>query len=239
MDDLVATQTPVDHVRHVMPEASETRLRSVVAGFGLTQERMETQAQYLSGGEKARLLLGLCTCHSPELLILDEPTNHLDIGTREALVHAINNYSGAVILISHDRYLIEATMDRLWLVNEGKVIGYDGDLDSYKTMLLQRVTGSPAKNDSSENSKQNQRKKAAALREKQAPLRKQMAEKEMQMEKLTKAITKLDNSLATPGIFENHPEKATKFSKQRAEADKMMEQLEMEWIALGEELESG
>ena len=138
MDDLVPEQTPIDHVRALMPKEGEAKIRSKVAQFGLGQERMETRCANLSGGEKARLLLGLCAFDGPDLLILDEPTNHLDVGAREALVHAVNDYKGAVILVSHDRHLIDATMDRLWLVKDGKVQPFDEDLDAYKKLLLQK-----------------------------------------------------------------------------------------------------
>ena len=159
------------------------------------------------------------------------------MGAREALVHAINDFSGAVILISHDRHLIDATMDRLWLVKDGKVASFDEDLEAYKKLLLQKDKPQTSKADSSENSKQIARKQAADRRKELAPIRAKMAEKERQMEKLTEAIEKLDKSLATPGIFENHPDKATKFAKQRAEADKLMEKVENEWLLLGEKLE--
>ena len=238
MDDLVPEQTPIDHVRKLMPKEGEAKIRSKVAQFGLGQERMETKCKNLSGGEKARLLLGLCCFEGPDLLILDEPTNHLDVGAREALVHAINAYKGAVILISHDRHLIDATMDRLWLVKDGNVQPFDEDLEAYKKLLLQKDGVTSSKSDSAGGSRQASRKQAADRRKELAPLRAKMVEKERQMEKLTDAIAKLDKSLATPGIFENHPDKATKFAKQRAEADRLMEQVESEWLALGEELEN-
>ncbi len=115
-----------------MPDAPEAKVRARVAQLGLATEKMNTPAKDLSGGEKARLLMGLAAFDGPNLLILDEPTNHLDIDSREALVEALNDFQGAVILISHDRHLIEATVDRLWLVNDGAVPTFDGDLDDYR-----------------------------------------------------------------------------------------------------------
>ncbi|MEM9278586.1 MAG: ABC-F family ATP-binding cassette domain-containing protein [Pseudomonadota bacterium] len=241
MDDLHADQTPVDHVRPLMPQAGEAQVRSKVAQMGLNHERMETKCTNLSGGEKARLLLGLCTFHGPDLLILDEPTNHLDVAAREALVHGINEFAGAVILISHDRHLIDATMDRLWLVHDGKVGTYDGDMESYRRLVLQsyKPENPEAGNRlQSENSKTSSRKQAAERRKELAPLRAKISEKEKQIQKLEEAIQKLDSSLATPGIYENYPEKAAKFAKQRVEAEKMLTRVEEEWMMLGEELEA-
>ena len=136
MDDLFPDQTPVDHVRKLMPNQPDAKVRGHVARMGLGAEKMETKAKNLSGGEKARLLLGLATFHQPHLLILDEPTNHLDIDSRESLVMALNNYRGAVILISHDRHLVEASAERLWLVHEGRVGPYEGDLEDYRRLIL-------------------------------------------------------------------------------------------------------
>ncbi len=241
MDDLYADQTPVDHIRPLMPHAGESQVRSKVAQIGLNRERMGTKCASLSGGEKARLLLGLCTFHGPDLLILDEPTNHLDVGAREALVHGINAYKGAVILISHDRHLIDATMDRLWLVEQGKVASYDGDMETYRKLVLK--TGKARKPDETKKGKLNKIKpkppgKTLPQYRDAATIRAKISEKEKQLQKLEAAIAKLDSSLATPGIFKNYPDKATKFSKQRAEAAQMVTRVEEEWMALGEALEA-
>ena len=241
MDDLIAEQTPIDHLRSLMPDVGEAQIRSRVAQMGLNQQRMETKCAHLSGGEKARLLLGLCTFHGPDLLILDEPTNHLDVGAREALVHGINAFKGAVILISHDRHLIDATTERLWLVHDGKVEPFEDDLEAYRKLILSLSKEKPAEAANKAavtNSKHIARKDAAQRRANLAPLKAKIREKEQQIQKLEEAIGKLDSSLATPNIFENHPEKATKFSKQRAEAERMMVRIEEEWMELGAELEA-
>ena len=137
LDDLIPEQSPVEHVRRLMPEAPEAKVRARVAQMGLATEKMSTAAKDLSGGEKARLLMGLAAFDAPNLLILDEPTNHLDIDSRRALIEALNDYEGAVILISHDRHLIEATVDRLWLVNNGTVKTFDGDMEEYRSLIVQ------------------------------------------------------------------------------------------------------
>ncbi len=136
MDDLVPEDSAVDHVRKLLPQAPESKVRARVAQMGLATEKMATAAKDLSGGEKARLLMGLAAFHAPNLLILDEPTNHLDIDSRRALIEALNDYDGAVILISHDRHLIEATADRLWLVNNGTVTTFEGDMDEYRDIVV-------------------------------------------------------------------------------------------------------
>lgn len=243
MDDLHADQTPVDHVRKLMPQAGESQVRSKVAQMGLNHERMGTVTAKLSGGEKARLLLGLCTFDGPDLLILDEPTNHLDVGAREALVHGLNNFEGAVILVSHDRHLIDATMERLWIVSDGQVGPYEEDLDTYRKKVLK-----DAKTKRKEHILEVEPEIAAPVveaekpklpkkdrderRKELAPLKAKISEKEKQIQKLNEAIKKLDSSLATPGLFQNHPEKGEKFSKQRIEADAMLAQVEEAWLEL-------
>jgi len=243
MDDLHADQTPVDHVRKLMPQASESQVRSKVAQMGLNHERMGTVTAKLSGGEKARLLLGLCTFYGPDLLILDEPTNHLDVGAREALVHGLNNFEGAVILVSHDRHLIDATMERLWIVSDGQVGPYEDDLDTYRKKVLK-----DAKTKRKEHILEVEPEVAAPvveapkpklpkkdreeLKKELAPLKAKITEKEKQIQKLNEAIKKLDSSLATPGLFQNDPEKGEKFSKQRVEADKMLADVEEAWLEL-------
>ena len=240
MDDLHADQTPVDHIRPLMPHAGEAKVRAKVAQLGLNHERMETKCANLSGGEKARLLLGLCTFHGPDLLILDEPTNHLDVGAREALVHGINAFKGAVILISHDRHLIDATMDRLWLVHNGKVGAYDGDMEAYRKLVLNISRKQNSENNShgdKPKTKHQTKKEAAEKRANLTYIRTEISKKEKQIQKLEEALGKLDSSLSTPGIYENYPEKATKFAKQRAAAQGMLVQVEEEWLELSGQLE--
>src|SRR3954470_2747451 len=138
LDELVPTQSVYDHVRRLMPDAPEAKVRARAGSIGFTGERADTPVEKLSGGEKARLLLGFATFAGPHLIILDEPTNHLDIDSRAALIEAINDYPGAAILVSHDRHLIEACADRLWLVGDGTVAPYEGDLDDYRRLVLGR-----------------------------------------------------------------------------------------------------
>ena len=136
VDELYVDETPLDHLRRVLPEEHPTRHRARLAGFGLQAAQAETVVGRLSGGQKARLSLLLATIHAPHLLILDEPTNHLDIESREALVEALTEYRGAVILVSHDMHLLSLVADRLWMVKGGRVRPWDDDLDAYRAMLL-------------------------------------------------------------------------------------------------------
>ena len=136
LDELDEDRSPYDHVRDLMPDQPEAKVRGRAGAIGFSGLAANNAVKTLSGGEKARLLLGLATFAAPHLIILDEPTNHLDIDSRGALIEAINDYPGAVILVSHDRYLLEACADRLWLVAGGKVAPFDGDLDDYRRMVL-------------------------------------------------------------------------------------------------------
>ena len=196
-------------------------MRARVAQMGLATVKMDTLARDLSGGEKARLLMGLAAFHAPNLLILDEPTNHLDIDSRNALVQALNDYPGAVILISHDRHLIEATVDRLWLVHNGTVKAYDGDLEDYRNLIVsggkQKGTKASAAAEDTR-SKSDQRKSAADRRASLAPVKKQIDVAEKKMAKISEIITKLDTDLADPSLYKRSPEKAKVMAQARANA---------------------
>ncbi len=240
LDDLVPNETPVDHVRRLMPQAGEAQVRARVAQMGLATEKMATAAKDLSGGEKARLLMGLSAFHAPNLLILDEPTNHLDIDSRRALIEALNDYNGAVILIAHDRHLIEATVDRLWLVNNGTVSVFEGDMEDYRSL----VVSSARKSDDREKAdaavqvnKADQRKAAADRRASLAPLKKKINEIESLTKKLETLIQALDAELADPALYEKSPAKAAEKAKQRGEAAAKLSAAEEQWLELSAEYE--
>ncbi len=148
-DELDPDGSPYDHLRRLMRDAPESKVRARVGAIGFSGKAGDTLVKSLSGGEKARLLLGLATFHAPNLIILDEPTNHLDIDSRAALAEAINDFPGAVIMVSHDRYLIEACADRLWVVADRTVTPYDGDLDDYRRSVLSArgIRGAPRERD--------------------------------------------------------------------------------------------
>ncbi|EEE45686.1 ABC-F family ATP-binding cassette domain-containing protein [Roseibium alexandrii] len=243
LDELRPEESAVAHVRALMPDAPEAKVRARVARFGLPTDRQETPAKDLSGGEKARLLLGLATFDGPHLLILDEPTNHLDIDSREALVMALNDYQGAVVLISHDRHLVEACADRLWLVADGKVEPYDGDMEDYKRLILQgpeaaqKARDKAAAAEADAASAQEKRREAAQKRSQLKPLRQKIDAAEKEMTRLQQKIAKIDDMLADPEFFQTDPNRAAKFAKERAFCEKKLVKTEEEWLELSAEFE--
>ena len=186
--------------------------------------------------------MGLATFEGPHLLIMDEPTNHLDIDSRAALIQAINEYEGAVILVSHDRYLLEACADRLWLVADGQVKNFDGDMNEYTKHVLERSrTQSNAEGSSGEddkNSQAEQRRQSARLRKELAPLRKKIEGLEERMSKFSELLARIDSALAAADTFAKEPEKAVHLSKQRAELEKAIADTENSWLELTSEYES-
>ena len=229
LDELVPEQNVYQHVRRLMPEAPEAKVRARAGNIGFSGERADTPVENLSGGEKARLLLGLATFAGPHLVILDEPTNHLDIDSRAALVEAINEFPGAAILISHDRYLIEACADRLWLVGDGTVAPYDGDLDDYRRLVLGREARREERDDAGKVSRTDQRRAAAEKREELKPLKRRIDTAEKTVARLTADIAAIDAQLAD-GLFARDPAKATALSKARADAADALAKAEEDWL---------
>src|SRR5664280_2693260 len=203
LDELDEDRSPYDHVRDLMPDQPEAKVRGKVGALGFSGLAANNAVKTLSGGEKARLLMGLATFAAPQLIILDEPTNHLDIDSRAALIEAINDYPGAVILVSHDRYLLEACADRLWLVQGGKVTPFDGDLDDYRrTVLAGEGQGITVGSKSSARVDPVQARRAAAdKRVETAPLRKRISQAEVTIAQLTRQLGKLDVTLADGALF--------------------------------------
>ncbi len=243
LDDLLPTATPYDYMLKLMPEATEAQRRTKLGTFGFSADKADTQCGKLSGGEKARLLLALTAFHGPHVLILDEPTNHLDIDSREALVHALMEYNGTVILISHDRHLIEATADRLWLVRNGTVKSYDGDMESYRALLLEERGARTVerRDDRSDGeakaSRTDQRRAAAEKRAELAPLKKAMVAAEKLVDKLTKEIAALDALLADPALYTKDPGRAQNTAQQRGQLSKQLGEAEEAWLLATEAYE--
>jgi ATP-binding cassette subfamily F protein 3 len=232
LDELIPEQSVYDHIRRLMPDAPEAKVRARAGGIGFPGATADTPVENLSGGEKARLLIGIATFFGPHLVILDEPTNHLDIDSRAALVDAINEYPGAVILVSHDRYLIEACADRLWLVADGTVAPYEGDLDDYRRLVLGRE-GKPReerRDDEARVSRTDQRRAAAEKRVELQPLKRRIDAAEKAVATLTAEIARIDTELAG-GLFARDPAQATALSKARAEAADKLARAEEDWLA--------
>jgi len=154
LDELVPGETPYDHMMRLRPDELPTKIRARLGAAGIGADIVENPVERLSGGQKARLLMAMASIDAPHILILDEPTNHLDIESREALVHALNDYPGAIILVSHDPHLVEMVADRLWIVRNGAVEVFDGDMDDYKRLLLSQ-RGSASKADRSDHGNDN------------------------------------------------------------------------------------
>ncbi|MGJ8528743.1 ABC-F family ATP-binding cassette domain-containing protein [Maritalea sp.] len=239
MDMLKPKQTPIEHVEQLMPYDSEAKRRSRIAQMGLNTSRMDTLAENLSGGERARLLMGLITFSGPNMLILDEPTNHLDIDSRDALVQALNEYEGAVLIISHDRHLIEATVDQLWIAENGTISVCDYDLDTYQRSIIGGKgdkKGDRGSNQSPADRKKD-RKQAAALRAELSPLRKEIKALDALVSKLNKDVKKLDDELGDPELFQNDQSKAVQLGKDRADILQKIELAEADWLDKTDALE--
>jgi ATP-binding cassette subfamily F protein 3 len=239
MDMLKPEQTPFEHVIDLMPYDSEAKRRSRVAQMGLSTSRMDTKVKNLSGGERARLLLGLITFGGPGMLILDEPTNHLDIDSRDALVAALNDYQGAVLIISHDRHLIDATVDKLWIAQNGTIEEFDDDLDSYQRMLTAGTAKEKPKTPppASQEDRKAQRQDAAARRAEVAPLRKSIKDAEQKLSRLRVELGKIDAILADPAVYDGSPERVIKLGKDKARFEAEIAKVEESWLEMSSELE--
>jgi ATP-binding cassette subfamily F protein 3 len=240
LDELNPQATAYDHVRSLMPDAPEAKVRARAGAIGFSAAMADTKVANLSGGEKARLLLGLATFEGPHLVVLDEPTNHLDIDSRAALIEAINDYSGAVILVSHDRFLLEACVDRLWLVANGEVHPFDGDLDDYRRLVLGSSTDlASERNRTAEvrTSRADLRRAAADKRNELAPLRRRIDEFDKTIAALTKRIADIDVTLADPRLYDRDPTRVATLGKERAVAASALADAEDQWLKLSSEYE--
>jgi ATP-binding cassette, subfamily F, member 3 len=245
MDDLPAAMTPYQHMLELMPEATEAQRRARLGALGFGVDKADTKAENLSGGEKARLLFALATFGGRHLLILDEPTNHLDVDAREALVRALNDYEGAVILISHDRHLMEACADRLWIVRDGTVCSYDGDMDQYRAECLAERGADPdaprAKskpNGAAKRTPQDERRQAAEQRAALAPLKKSVTKAEAEIERLSKKIATIESALADGTLYSGDAARAQALARERVELIRARDAAETAWLEASEAYEA-
>jgi ATP-binding cassette subfamily F protein 3 len=224
-----------------MPGASPAAVRAQLGRFGFAGSKATTEVGKLSGGERARLALALITRDAPHMLILDEPTNHLDVDAREALVQALNEYSGAVVIVSHDRHMLEMTADRLVLVDSGTAKEFDGSIDDYITFVLAREPAAAGKDDGSRGvNKKEQRKANAEARERGQELRKRARKAEAELERLTAERSAIDQAMFDPASAAPALAKLTmtELMKRRAVIETQIEAAEAAWLEASEAFEA-
>jgi ATP-binding cassette, subfamily F, member 3 len=242
LDELDEMGTPLSHVTARLPDATESKRRGAAARMGFSGDAAAKPVAALSGGEKARLLLGLATMEAPHLLVLDEPTNHLDIDARGALAEALNDYGGAVVLITHDRFLLDACADRLWLVADRRVVPFDGDVDDYRRLVLSGAGGRAArrarraamKEEGSPQGDVASPSPSPALPRSPATARKLIASAEERMAKLSALIAKIDAALADGTAFAAEPKRASLLARQRGALKDALARAEQEWLEVSE-----
>ena len=253
LDQLRMDETPLEHLRHLAPDAREQELRDFLGTYRFSGDFAEAKVAPMSGGEKARLALALIAWKKPNLLVLDEPTNHLDMETREALTMALSTYEGAVLLVSHDRHLLRAVTDELWLVHEGRKEVFEGDLDDYAKIVLdhRRVTAAEARaehqadkaarNEAQPVNNKEARRLAAQARARNAelrkPLKKELEKVELEMNALSEKHKALDTQLADPAFYNGADQgKVAQTLREHGELAPKVEALEMHWLELSEKI---
>jgi ATP-binding cassette, subfamily F, member 3 len=238
VEELDGRDTPLEHMTRLMKGATPGAVRAQLGRFGFSGAKATTLVGKLSGGERARLALALITRDAPHMLILDEPTNHLDVDSREALVQALNAYDGAVVIVSHDRHMIELTADRLVLVDGGEANEFAGSLDDYTDLILRGAdkAGGDAKSSAPKRDKKEERRLAAAAREAQKEARKTLSSMEAQMAKLTARRSEIDSAMFDPSTAKGDDIKRTmgELAKLRGDIDKQVEAAEALWLAASE-----
>jgi ATP-binding cassette subfamily F protein 3 len=235
--------TPLEIIRRALPEATEAKRRSVLSSFGVGVQKVETTVANLSGGERARLLLNLVAMEAPHLLILDEPTNHLDIDSRRALLDALNEYQGAVILITHDRSLMELVADRLWLAADGGIAPFDGDMEDYARFVLDRarVAGRAPTQVQAEPPKLAAVAAPPPPARSKAPTgsaRRRAEAAEAALARANAALAQIDQALTDPAVFVRDPAKAAELGRRRTTAEAEVAAAEGEWLEAQEAYEA-
>jgi ATP-binding cassette, subfamily F, member 3 len=238
VEELDGKDTPLEHMTRQMKGASPGAVRGQLGRFGFSGAKATTLVGKLSGGEKARLALALITREAPHLLILDEPTNHLDVDAREALVQALNSYEGAVVLVSHDRHMLELTADRLVLVDNGTATEYSGSIDDYTDMILGK---GPAKGEGGKSNKKEDRKAAAQARERETQLRKAVKDAEADMAKLEVVKSAIDRAMFDPKTADRDYAALTmsELMQRRAKIGDAITAAEAKWVEASEAIERG
>ncbi|HMW73638.1 MAG TPA: ATP-binding cassette domain-containing protein, partial [Cellvibrionaceae bacterium] len=229
------------HLQRLAPKASEQSIRNFLGSFGFIGERALETIEHFSGGEKARLALAIVAWQKPNLLLLDEPTNHLDLEVRQALNDALSAFEGAIVVVSHDRHLLRNTLDEFWLVADGKVAAFEGDLDDYHQWLIaERKTAEEtpaAKNSTTDNNKKEVRQHAAARREQLKPITQAIRSIEKKMDLLQKQIQEKETILAEPSLYQQDPTKAQHTAQEVQKLRDELNACEESWLAHQDELE--
>lgn len=256
LESLKGGMSALDHLRALDPLAKDKDLRSFLGSFSFSGDKALSLVSTMSGGEQARLALAMIAYQKPNLLLLDEPTNHLDLDMREALSVALASYPGALILVSHDRYLLEAIAEKFWLVDDGKIEEFAGDLNDYQDYLIkknrefaeklrqgQAVVSKSAALESKQQinatgrKSKEQKQQDAAFRQSIRPLKSAIEKLEKAMQKQKDKLSKIDEVLADPAIYQNDKAKVEALLKERAEESAVSEDLEMQWLEKSDELE--
>ncbi|MWP82464.1 ABC transporter ATP-binding protein [Glaesserella parasuis] len=248
LDTLRADESALWHLARLAPEKTEQELRNYLGGFAFHGDKVKQAVSSFSGGEKARLVLALIVWQRPNLLLLDEPTNHLDLDMRQALTEALTQYEGSLVIVSHDRHLLRSTVNKFYLVHDGKVEEFNGDLEDYQKWLnelnaqlecAKKADNSTAcNNENSAVNRKEQKRQEAELRQQAAPLRKKLTQLEKELEKLTASLTTLEETLASPEIYDaENKAKLTDILAKQVATKKQLEEVEMEWLEVQEQLE--
>jgi ATP-binding cassette subfamily F protein 3 len=240
VEELDADDTPLEHMSRLMRDAKPAAVRAQLGRFGFSGEMATQKVGKMSGGERARLALALITRDAPHMLILDEPTNHLDVDAREALVQALNDYGGAVVVVSHDRHMLELTADRLVLVDDGTATEYAGTLDDYTDMVLGRGGSGGQSNAVTKINRKDERRQAAERREKEQALRKRAKAAEAEMATLAARRSAVDRAMFDPASAQGDLAKLTmtELMKLRGGVAKQIEAAEVVWMEASEALEA-
>ncbi|MDO9961670.1 ABC transporter ATP-binding protein [Glaesserella parasuis] len=248
LDTLRADESALWHLARLAPEKTEQELRNYLGGFAFHGDKVKQTVSSFSGGEKARLVLALIVWQRPNLLLLDEPANHLDLDMRQALTEALTQYEGSLVIVSHDRHLLRSTVNEFYLVHDGKVEEFNGDLEDYQKWLnelnaqlecAKKADNSTAcNNENSVVNRKEQKRQEAELRQQAAPLRKKLTQLEKELEKLTASLTTLEETLASPEIYDaENKAKLTDILAKQVATKKQLEEVEMEWLEVQEQLE--
>jgi ATP-binding cassette subfamily F protein 3 len=246
LEFLRADESPLQHLSRIAPRVLEQQLRDYLGGFGFQGDKVTEATERFSGGEKARLVLALIVWQRPNLLLLDEPTNHLDLDMRQALTEALIDFEGALVVVSHDRHLLRSTTDDLYLVHDGQVEPFEGDLDDYQQWLSdlqkQQAQQDAAPKQDSGNSAQarkDQKRREAEFRTQTQPLRKQIAKLEQQMEKLGAALAAVEEQLADSALYDiSRKADLTECLQKQSQTKSALEETEMAWLEAQEQLET-